>query len=342
MFRRLAFVSFSLAVAQLACSGDHPSKSEDGMVKLTVATVPSDVQCLVLTAVGGNTTAVRPFSVSPGQPANLAGTGLPTGTVTLSEVAYNLPCSSVASSSPPTWVSNGSVTVQLVPGQSVPIAIELVRPGQATITNTFTDGTPFDGGVYDAGVTNDSGVTVDSAVSEAGAGDTAIAVDGGVKTDVPVAWDGGVTTDVPVALDSGASDSQIVIDGPTSTDSPIAVDGGITTDVPVAMDSNPTVDTARDTLPPNTDSSTPVVIGCSNPITFTGGQTGNFNTTDAVCYRTTAAIAGWGCSNFDGRTLSVDNVATACGAALPARWSDGYYYFAISAGTYSYASIFYW
>ena len=82
--------------------------------------------------------------------------------------------------------------------------------------------------------------------------------------------------------------------------------------------------------------------GCTAPIAFSGGQTGNFNTTGAVCYRTTSAIGGWGCANFDGRTLKVDNVTVTCGGALPARWSDGYYYFVVSGGTYSYASIYYW
>ena len=71
------------------------------------------------------------------------------------------------------------------------------------------------------------------------------------------------------------------------------------------------------------------------------GQTGNFNTTGAVCYRTNATINGWGCSNFDGRTIAVDNTAVAaCGDALPAPWTDGYTYFAISAGADDYASFY--
>jgi hypothetical protein len=91
-----------------------------------------------------------------------------------------------------------------------------------------------------------------------------------------------------------------------------------------------------------TSTSVSMPTGCTNPITFSGGQSGNFNTTGAVCYRTTATIAGWGCSNFNGRTVAVDNVSVSCGGTMPARWSDGYYYFVISAGTYSYASIYYW
>ena len=80
---------------------------------------------------------------------------------------------------------------------------------------------------------------------------------------------------------------------------------------------------------------------CSNPITFTS-NTGNFNTTGAVCYRTTANINGWGCSNFDGRTLTVGGVARTCGALPLTRSADGYYYFQITAGQYPWASLYSW
>jgi hypothetical protein len=80
---------------------------------------------------------------------------------------------------------------------------------------------------------------------------------------------------------------------------------------------------------------------CANPITFTG-NTGNFNTTGAACYRTNATINGWGCSNFDGRTVSVGGVARSCGQLPLTRSADGYYYFSVTAGTYPWASLYYW
>ncbi len=80
---------------------------------------------------------------------------------------------------------------------------------------------------------------------------------------------------------------------------------------------------------------------CSNPVTFTN-NTGNFNTTGAACYRTSQNVAGWGCSNFDGRTVTVGGVARTCGQLPLTRSSDGYYYFAITAGTYSWASLYVW
>ena len=80
---------------------------------------------------------------------------------------------------------------------------------------------------------------------------------------------------------------------------------------------------------------------CSNPITFSG-NTGNFNTTGAVCYKTTAAtINGWGCYNFDGRTLTVGGEARSCGQMGLTRSADGYY-FSVSAGSVPWAGIYYW
>jgi hypothetical protein len=80
---------------------------------------------------------------------------------------------------------------------------------------------------------------------------------------------------------------------------------------------------------------------CSNPVTFTN-NTGNFNTTGAVCYRTSQNIAGWGCSNFDGRSVTVGGVARSCGALPLTKSSDGYTYFSVTAGTYSWASLYVW
>jgi hypothetical protein len=81
---------------------------------------------------------------------------------------------------------------------------------------------------------------------------------------------------------------------------------------------------------------------CANAVTFTG-NTNTFNTTGAACYRTSATINGWGCYNFDGRTLQVNGTTVTCGAMpLPAKWSDGYTYFAVGAGTYPWAGIYSW
>jgi aryl-phospho-beta-D-glucosidase BglC (GH1 family) len=82
-------------------------------------------------------------------------------------------------------------------------------------------------------------------------------------------------------------------------------------------------------------------VTCANAITFTG-NTNNFNTAGAVCYRTSATINGWGCYNFDGRTLTVGGQARTCGQMPLIRSSDGYYYFSVTGGTYPWAGLYTW
>jgi len=80
---------------------------------------------------------------------------------------------------------------------------------------------------------------------------------------------------------------------------------------------------------------------CANPITFSG-NTGNFNTTGAACYRTNQTINGWGCYNFDGRTLTVGGEARTCGQMPITRSADGYYYFSATAGQFPWAGLYAW
>ena len=82
---------------------------------------------------------------------------------------------------------------------------------------------------------------------------------------------------------------------------------------------------------------------CSPATDQIDGNCREFGTTGAVCLRTSATILGWGCTNFGSRTVQVNNVSVSCGdPTLPTRWTDGYYYFSVSAGEYSYACIFWW
>ena len=81
---------------------------------------------------------------------------------------------------------------------------------------------------------------------------------------------------------------------------------------------------------------------CIPSKTISGGQSGNFNTAGAYCFRTPDTINGWGCSNFDGRSLQVNDVAKTCGSMpMPTKY-NGYYYFESSAGTFAWASIYWW
>ena len=79
------------------------------------------------------------------------------------------------------------------------------------------------------------------------------------------------------------------------------------------------------------------------PVTdISGGGTGDFGTTGEACYRTTMDVAGWNCSNFDGRTVMVNDVTVSCGEVPLPPQHAGYYYFEISAGSYTYAAMSMW
>jgi hypothetical protein len=81
---------------------------------------------------------------------------------------------------------------------------------------------------------------------------------------------------------------------------------------------------------------------CSNPIEMTDGAALSINTMGPACVRVTEQVDGWGCSNDAGRTVSVNGTAVTCGQMpLPARM-NGAYYFSFTAGTYSYAALYYW
>ena len=128
--------------------------------------------------------------------------------------------------------------------------------------------------------------------------------DGGVIADAAVGEDApAVVVDAPidVAADSGLVDSFMFEDGGTSN----VADG---------------------------PGSTCTVIS--------GGNTGNFGTTDAYCFVTCDEIAGWGCSNAAGRTVSVNGTVVSCGSSLTA--VNSRYQFEVTAGAYAYASIYWW
>lgn len=85
---------------------------------------------------------------------------------------------------------------------------------------------------------------------------------------------------------------------------------------------------------------------CSPTQTVSAGQSGSLiitlNTTGADCLRTTDDISGWGCANCAGRTLKINRQQVTFGQTpLPAK-INGYYYFDVSAGTYSWASLYWW
>jgi hypothetical protein len=105
---------------------------------LAVTSVPSNVNCLRLTAAGSRTD-VRALDVVPGASSTFTLSGLPTGDVTFSEQAFGEACASVAPGSSPTWISN-TATATLVAGSPAALSLTLVPNGEAVITSDFKDG----------------------------------------------------------------------------------------------------------------------------------------------------------------------------------------------------------
>lgn len=170
-------VCLSLLLGLVSCRSQQPSSfadgTESGVLMLTTSNTPTDVKCIVLTAVGPGSTATRAFDVTPAQAASMSATGLPTGSVTLSEGAYNAACSLVTAQTPLTWVSAATVVVQLVPGQATAVNIELRRAGDVTITTSFTDGVATPPGIATPASANPNPVVgTTTTLSVLGADDT--------------------------------------------------------------------------------------------------------------------------------------------------------------------------
>jgi hypothetical protein len=139
--------SLQLLLGLVGCS-DQPASTtmpiaesgvESASVFLSTTVVPSDVRCLVLSVSAAGSTVTRSFDVTPSQATSLTATGLPIGSATLTEAAYNAACSQVTAQTPLTWVSDAAVVVQLAAGQTTSVSIVLRRAAGAVISTTFTD-----------------------------------------------------------------------------------------------------------------------------------------------------------------------------------------------------------
>jgi len=84
------------------------------------------------------------------------------------------------------------------------------------------------------------------------------------------------------------------------------------------------------------------IAPCDNAkdIPATASNTGELGTVGAACYRTKAKFNALTCSSFDGRTLKVNGVVSKCdGVATFAPAIDGWNYFDISEGKFTYAQM---
>jgi hypothetical protein len=88
--------------------------------------------------------------------------------------------------------------------------------------------------------------------------------------------------------------------------------------------------------------SSPSDAPCTPVEDVSNKTSGEFQSEGPVCLRVTDDIVGWGCSNFDGRTVKVNGVELSCAQVPLPDKLHGAYYFEISAGEHAYASFYWW
>jgi alpha-tubulin suppressor-like RCC1 family protein len=110
-----------------------PSSADEGQTGTAVATlttVPTGVTCLQLVYSGTLTTSPT-FTLTPGtNPATVSLGVLPIGTLNITPKAFSVACSSVTSSTVPTWLGS-AVSVVISAGNTAQVALVL-RPNTAT------------------------------------------------------------------------------------------------------------------------------------------------------------------------------------------------------------------
>jgi alpha-tubulin suppressor-like RCC1 family protein len=132
-------LGLALAIAAIGCdqpgSGQLGQSGEVAEVTASLTTVPSGVLCVKL-ALSGSVSSSLMLTVASGASSASVSLGyLPAGSLTVTPSAFNVACSSVSSSTVPTW-TGPAVTVTVVAGTplSVPLTLE---PYSATASVNF-------------------------------------------------------------------------------------------------------------------------------------------------------------------------------------------------------------
>jgi hypothetical protein len=139
-----AATSAALALGAAACGlyGAEPPVAGGGgdveQVVLKIAVVPSDVQCVRITAEGAGRSVVRELPVSGGVELKESLSGLPIGTVTFLGEAFTGACTSVSKSTIAAWAS-APVETSIVLGRLTTVELVMVRNGRANVGVTFTE-----------------------------------------------------------------------------------------------------------------------------------------------------------------------------------------------------------
>jgi hypothetical protein len=148
-------------VVLAACSHNLQGGGEDdvGSAQLEIQVVPSGVQCIRINLTAGSASRSSAFSVQAAQAASFSIPSIPSGTAVFSGEAFDLPCSSVTSTSLPTWTA-AAVTVPISSGAVASVTLVMKVVGSATVGVDFggnTGGSSSSGGSSGSGGSAGSG-----------------------------------------------------------------------------------------------------------------------------------------------------------------------------------------
>jgi hypothetical protein len=140
--RRAGWSVVSLVLASgcqsLGQVGDGDEETAE--IQLAIMMVPSGTPCVRMTSIANGRTLSQEFTVTPGASATLQMRGLAAGPTTLLAEAFSAACSSVSSSTRPTWSSEPTL-VNLLAGQNTAVTLVLRRAAGANVGLDFVDGT---------------------------------------------------------------------------------------------------------------------------------------------------------------------------------------------------------
>ncbi len=138
------FVAFWFAAAFVAtgCEKGKTSPADDNSVLGTAVLqlrVPSDTQCIEVTAEGEARTAVRKEDVAPGSEITIPLNGLPLGDVVVTGAAYSESCDDVDESTVAVWITEEPAEAFIEIDPPATVILTFVRNGQAIIDGTFEE-----------------------------------------------------------------------------------------------------------------------------------------------------------------------------------------------------------
>ncbi|HXU81601.1 MAG TPA: choice-of-anchor D domain-containing protein [Polyangia bacterium] len=107
-----------------------------GEIQLSLTAIPSDALCLRVTVTGAQQVQ-RLFDLTPGRGTLLTMSGVPEGSVTVSEEAFGQTCDSLTDSSTANWVTEAPVAATVTAGRTTQVTVTLRRTGRVRLDNNF-------------------------------------------------------------------------------------------------------------------------------------------------------------------------------------------------------------